>query len=55
MFTVDEIARVMEMQHHTNGNPYVVVGNQQEQKRQYGNAVTPPVMRLLTQRLAEVC
>lgn len=33
---------------------YVVLGNQREKVKQYGNAVTPPVMRLLFERCLEV-
>jgi len=32
---------------------YQVAGNKRQKVRQYGNAVTPPVMRLLTGRVAE--
>lgn len=33
---------------------YTVLGNQREKVKQYGNAVTPPVMQLLIQRCLEV-
>lgn len=33
---------------------YTVLGNQREQVKQYGNAVTPPVMRMLVERVLEV-
>lgn len=33
---------------------YVVVGNQRQRVKQYGNAVTPPVMRWLVERCLEV-
>lgn len=33
---------------------YVVLGNQRERVKQYGNAVTPPVMRMLFERVLEV-
>jgi DNA (cytosine-5)-methyltransferase 1 len=33
---------------------YVVLGNQREKVKQYGNAVTPPVMKLLFERVVEV-
>lgn len=33
---------------------YVVLGNQREKVKQYGNAVTPPVMRMLIERCLEV-
>jgi DNA (cytosine-5)-methyltransferase 1 len=32
---------------------YVVLGNQREQVKQLGNAVTPPVMELLIERCVE--
>jgi DNA (cytosine-5)-methyltransferase 1 len=40
---------------HQSGGDYVVLGNKREQMKQYGNAVTPPVMQEIVQRLAEVC
>lgn len=53
MFDLGEIARVMAMESHpTNGGPYEVTGNKRERMAQYGNAVTPPVMRLLVGRVA---
>lgn len=33
---------------------YVVLGNQRERVKQYGNAVTPPVLRLIMERCMEV-
>jgi DNA (cytosine-5)-methyltransferase 1 len=33
---------------------YVVLGNQRQKVKQYGNAVTPPVMELLVKRCLEV-
>jgi DNA (cytosine-5)-methyltransferase 1 len=54
MFDLHEIARVMQMHAHTSGGEYVVVGNKRERMAQYGNAVTPPVMQLITERLLEV-
>jgi len=33
---------------------YIVLGNQRERVKQYGNAVTPPVMRLLVERCVAV-
>jgi len=33
---------------------YVVLGNQRQKVKQYGNAVTPPVMQLLIERCLEV-
>ena len=32
---------------------YVVTGTKREQVKQYGNAVTPPAMRLLLQRVMQ--
>jgi len=53
MFSLPEIARTMQMHEHQDGGEYVVTGNKREQMAQYGNAVTPPAMRLLVGRLAE--
>jgi len=53
MFALHEIAETMQMHEHSDGGEYVVTGNKREQMAQYGNAVTPPVMRLLVGRLAE--
>jgi DNA (cytosine-5)-methyltransferase 1 len=50
MFDLAEIARTMVMHQHADGEQYVVVGNKRERMAQYGNAVTPPVMRLLVGR-----
>ena len=55
MFSLPEIARVMSLDTHCDGEPYVVHGNKREQMAQYGNAVTSPVMELLVSRLMEVC
>jgi DNA (cytosine-5)-methyltransferase 1 len=33
---------------------YVVLGNQRQRVKQYGNAVTPPVMRMLIERCLEI-
>jgi DNA (cytosine-5)-methyltransferase 1 len=54
MFELDEIARTMVMAHHVDGGVYVVTGNKRERMAQYGNAVTPPAMRLLVERVLEV-
>lgn len=54
MFALEEIAQTMQMHAHVDGSPYVVTGNKREQMAQYGNAVTPPVMALLVERLREV-
>ena len=32
---------------------YIVLGNKRDQVRQYGNAVTPPIMEMLLQRCVE--
>jgi DNA (cytosine-5)-methyltransferase 1 len=32
---------------------YIVLGNGREQVRQYGNAVTPPVMQMLVERVVK--
>lgn len=50
MLQPEEIARAMVMHEHVDGSPYVVLGNKRERVAQYGNAVTPPVMRLLVER-----
>lgn len=54
MFSLDEIAGSMALQHHTDGAEYVVLGNKKERMAQYGNAVTPPAMTLLVGRVLEV-
>jgi DNA (cytosine-5)-methyltransferase 1 len=54
MFALHEIAQTMSMRDHVDGNEYVVLGNKRERMAQYGNAVTPPVMQLLVERLLEV-
>jgi DNA (cytosine-5)-methyltransferase 1 len=33
---------------------YVVLGTQRERVKQYGNAVTPPVLKLIMERCLEV-
>ena len=33
---------------------YIVLGTQREKVKQYGNAVTPPAMQLLFERVLEV-
>lgn len=55
MFELHEIASTMVMHDHpSSGGAYVVLGNKRERMAQYGNAVTPPVMRFLVGRLLEV-
>lgn len=55
MFELDEIARAMAMDRHVDGiAEYVVTGNKRERMAQYGNAVTPPAMRSLLERILEV-
>lgn len=54
MFELHEIASTMVMHEHPRGGDYVVLGNKRERMAQYGNAVTPPVMRLILGRLLEV-
>ena len=39
---------------HVDGSEYQVLGNKRERMAQYGNAVTPPVMMALVQRLLPV-
>jgi DNA (cytosine-5)-methyltransferase 1 len=53
MFALHEIAGAMAMARHTNGGEYVVTGNKRERMAQYGNAVTPPAMAVLVERLLE--
>lgn len=53
MFDLAEIARTMAMDSHKDGTEYVVTGNKRERMAQYGNAVTPPAMRMLVGRVAE--
>ena len=53
MFGLGEIANAMQMAEHVDGNEYVVTGNKRERMAQYGNAVTPPAMRILVDRVAE--
>lgn len=54
MFSIPEIARTMVMADHPLGGAYRITGNKRSQMAKYGNAVTPPVSRLLLERLAEV-
>jgi DNA (cytosine-5)-methyltransferase 1 len=51
MFELDEIARTMAMDLHPNGGGYEVLGNKRERMAQYGNAVTPPAMTWLLERV----
>lgn len=48
MLTPDEIGRAMAFD-----DDYVVLGNQRDKVKQYGNAVTPPVMKMLVERVVE--
>jgi DNA (cytosine-5)-methyltransferase 1 len=52
MLQPHEIARAMVMHEHVDGSPYIVLGNKRDRVAQYGNAVTPPVMRMLVERCA---
>lgn len=54
MFVIPEIARTMQMQWHPNGGDYIVLGNKRDVMAQLGNAVTPPVTRLLLGKVFEV-
>jgi DNA (cytosine-5)-methyltransferase 1 len=54
MFALHEIADTMVMRRHVDGGEYRVLGNKRERMAQYGNAVTPPAMALLMERLLEV-
>ena len=54
MFALHEIANAMAMAHHVDGGEYVVTGNKRERMAQYGNAVTPPVMRWIVSRLLPI-
>lgn len=54
MFALHEIAGAMAMRDHVGGGEYVVVGNKRERMAQYGNAVTPPAMLLLVERMLEI-
>lgn len=54
MFALHEIASAMAMDDHVDGNEYVVLGNKRERMAQYGNAVTPPVMTALVERLLPI-
>lgn len=51
MFSIPEIAEAMAMHAHPAGGAYVVLGNKREQMAQYGNGVTPPVMKVLVGRV----
>lgn len=54
MFALHEIAAAMVMDRHVDGGEYIVLGNKRERMAQYGNAVTPPAMRMLLERCLEV-
>ncbi len=53
MFEIPELKRTMQMHAHSDGNDYVITGNKREQMAQIGNAVTPPAMTILVERIAE--
>lgn len=53
MFDLHEIAAAMSMRDHVDGSEYQVLGNKRERMAQYGNAVTPPVMRAIVERCME--
>lgn len=54
MFNLREIAGAMAMVTHVTGDEYAVLGNKRERMAQFGNAVTPPAMRLLVERLIPI-
>ena len=54
MFALHEIAAAMVMADHVDGSSYVVTGNKRERMAQYGNAVTPPVMQWIVNRLLPI-
>lgn len=54
MFDLAEIARAMSMDRHVDGGEYVVLGNKRERMAQLGNAVTPPAMQILVERLLPI-
>jgi DNA (cytosine-5)-methyltransferase 1 len=54
MFALHEIAGAMAMVDHPHEGEYVVVGNKRERMAQYGNAVTPPVMTAIVERLLPI-
>lgn len=54
MFDLREIAGAMAMSTHATGSEYIVLGNKRERMAQFGNAVTPPAMRLLVERLIPI-
>lgn len=54
MFEPHEIGAGMVMRYNAWGGLYVVHGTRREQVQQYGNAVTPPVMRWLVAETKEV-
>jgi DNA (cytosine-5)-methyltransferase 1 len=54
MFALHEIAGAMVMADHTDGSEYQVLGNKRERMAQYGNAVTPPVMAAIVERLLPI-
>lgn len=54
MFALHEIAGAMALDRHADGSDYIVTGNKRERMAQYGNAVTPPAMALIVERLLRV-
>jgi DNA (cytosine-5)-methyltransferase 1 len=54
MFALHEIGAAMAMIDHPAGGLYELVGNKRERMAQYGNAVTPPVMRALVERILPI-
>jgi DNA (cytosine-5)-methyltransferase 1 len=50
MLEPHEIAKAMVMDSRNDGTVYQVTGTKRDQVKQYGNAVTPPVMRMLVER-----
>ena len=53
MLEPSEIGRGMVMHLNARGSAYIVTGNRRQQVQQYGNAVTPPVMRFIIERLRD--
>lgn len=54
MFTVPELARAMAMAFRADGSPFVLEGTRADRIRLLGNAINPPVMRLIISRLLAV-
>ena len=51
MFTVAELARAMAMAFRADGSPFVLEGTRASRIKLLGNAINPPVMRLIISRL----